>query len=34
MRARLAKIVYLTAVAVAMAGWVWLIVDGVNWFVR
>jgi hypothetical protein len=33
MRARLFHIVYVTMVAAAMAGWTWLIFNGVEWLV-
>jgi hypothetical protein len=33
MRARLFQATYLCTIAIAMAGWVWLIFDGVKWLV-
>jgi len=31
MRRRLAQPVYLTAITVAMVGWVWMLVTGLQW---
>ncbi len=31
MRARLFRVFYLTAIAVAMMGWLWMLVEGVVW---
>jgi hypothetical protein len=33
MRSRFTKIVYLTAIAVAMAGWIWLIFGCAGWMI-
>jgi hypothetical protein len=33
MRARLFRVLYLTAVAVTMMGWVWMIVEGIEWVI-
>jgi hypothetical protein len=31
MRARTFRLLYLTAIAVAMMGWVWMLVEGIAW---
>jgi hypothetical protein len=34
MRARVFKLLYLTAIAVAMVGWVWMLVEGFTWTIN
>jgi len=31
MRARLFRLLYLTAIAAMMTGWVWMLVEGIAW---
>jgi len=31
MRARLFRVLYLTAIAVAMMGWLWMLFEGIGW---
>jgi hypothetical protein len=31
MRARLFRVLYLTAIAVAMMGWLWMLAEGIGW---
>jgi len=34
MRARVIKLLYLTAIAVVMIGWVWMLVEGFTWTIN
>ena len=34
MRARIFGLLYLTAVAVAMIGWLWILVEGLAWAIN
>jgi hypothetical protein len=31
MRARVFRLLYLTAIAVAMIGWLWMLFEGISW---
>jgi hypothetical protein len=33
MRARVFRLLYLTAIAVAMIGWLWMLFEGISWVI-